>query len=65
MSPTDDKDVCMPFGKYSGKPLHLITSRYLIWLTEQDWFEKKYPDLLEDVEWEITQRDKEGSHFYD
>jgi len=67
--PLSDEDVYLPFGRFSSgaerKPVHLISSRYLAWLLDQDWFEKKYEDLYEEVTWEMDQRDKEGRHFYD
>ncbi|VBB42842.1 hypothetical protein TRIP_B220090 [uncultured Desulfatiglans sp.] len=36
----------MPFGKYAGLGMDELPSNYLLWLTDQDWFEAKYYGLF-------------------
>jgi uncharacterized protein (DUF3820 family) len=60
-----DKDVVIPFGKFKGKVLEEINSGYLRWLAEEEWFEKKYPELIEPVEDELNWRTTMNRHFYD
>jgi len=55
-----DPGTRIPFGKYSGWAIDEIPKSYLRWLAGQDWFEEKYPDLLEAVEAEIEWRDGWG-----
>lgn len=41
------ENLIIPFGKYKGKPLSVLTNdqQYLDWLTSQDWFKSRYPQL--------------------
>lgn len=55
-----DPEARLPFGKYSGWNLGEVPNSYLHWLCEQDWFEDKYPSLLEKVEAELKWRDYFG-----
>jgi uncharacterized protein (DUF3820 family) len=41
--------LAMPFGAYKDDNLCDIPKRYLQWLLDQDWFDKKYPELCEAV----------------
>lgn len=44
MVPSDDYE--MTFGKHQGERLGDIPDGYFRWLSEQDWLEDKYPELL-------------------
>ena len=35
----------MPFGKHKGEKLEDIPAQYFLWLHEQDWFARKYPEV--------------------
>ena len=48
----------MPFGKYKGQGIEDLPDSYLIWLAEQTFFERGYPDGLKAVETELKFRDK-------
>lgn len=43
----------IPFGKYEGESINRVVAKdpeYLEWLIEQEWFQDKYPELLEEIE---------------
>ena len=45
-------DKIIPIGKHKGKSIEeirLIEPQYLDWLAAQDWFNKKYSDLIEAI----------------
>jgi len=54
----------LPFGNHKGQDIESIPSDYLKWLLESDWFDKKYPELVEEVEDELKYRDDWDKHFY-
>jgi len=58
-----EADTIMPFGKHRGEPIHSIERSYLEFLLEQDWFEKKFPELCKDVEAHLTRRDRSGDTY--
>jgi uncharacterized protein (DUF3820 family) len=60
---TVNPEAVIRFGIHRGKTLNEIPSDYLEWLIRQDWFEDKYPDLLESTEGELDWRDQFGRHF--
>lgn len=49
------------FGKYRGQPLSVLIKdkQYLQWCQQQDWFQKKYPDLCSI---EVEQSDEQTIH---
>ncbi len=59
----------MPFGKYGPGADHrvigTVPSSYLRWCLESDWFEEKYPHLVEPFEEELAWRDEWDEHFED
>ena len=59
----DDQHV--PFGKYRGHAIGNVPSSYLRWCLEQDWFERKYEELIEPFEQELAWRDQFDVHFED
>ena len=59
------EEVVLSFGKFSGKSIEEIPSKYLFWLLEQDWFETKYSYLVEPVEFELDWRTRMDRHFED
>jgi len=54
----------LPFGNYKGKDIEDIPTDYLKWLLETDWFDKKYPELVDEIETELKYRDDWDKHFY-
>jgi len=55
----------MPFGKYRNVSLSLIPSGYFEWILKQDWFIMKYDELAYEIEQEMKERTKWGTHFWD
>jgi len=51
------------FGKYKGKDIEAIPSSYLKFLLESDWFDKKYPDLVKEMDKELKYRNDWNKHF--
>jgi uncharacterized protein (DUF3820 family) len=51
------------FGKYNGQDLEDIPTTYLVWLSEQEWIEEKYPELMIETENEIEYRNKFDKNF--
>ena len=56
--PTND-DTLMPFGKHKGKRLGDIPADYLIWLYDQEWFQK-FEDIFEYVAKNYQHLEKEA-----
>lgn len=50
----------LPFGKFKGKDIEDLPRSYLEWLTEQEWFWKKYPEGCKAVAAEMRYRDRCG-----
>lgn len=50
----------LPMGKFRGQAIAEVPDSYLQWLSEQDWFEKKYPDLQERINEELEYREMTG-----
>jgi len=55
----------IPFGKYKGQDVASVPSNYLDWVRDQEWFERKYPDLFDEVNTEYQIRERSYAHFYD
>lgn len=36
----------IPFGQHKGKRLKDIPAAYLLWLLDEEWCRKQYPDLI-------------------
>lgn len=53
-----DTDAPIPFGYNKGKSISELETSYLIWLSEQEWFQNKYENLLILVEAELSWREK-------
>lgn len=51
-------DIMMPFGKLRGTPVGHTPDSYLKWCLEQDWFEKKYEDLIDIFQEELNWREQ-------
>ena len=43
----EDTDI-MPFGEHKGKKMANVPAKYLIWLYEQSWLDKRYKDYIKD-----------------
>ena len=54
-----DVDSPMPFGKYRGKDISALPSRYLRWIEEN--VENK-PELVDVVQQELEYRDRHDEH---
>jgi uncharacterized protein (DUF3820 family) len=55
----------VPFGKHKGKNLSTLDDGYLNWCTEQGWILEKHPEFLEQVEFELLQRDARNQEMED
>ena len=53
-------DITMTFGKFRGTCVGHVPDWYLKWCLEQDWFERKYEDLIE-----IFQEELDWREFFD
>ncbi len=59
----------MPFGKYSKgtdiRELHKCPSDYIAWLLgeDQEWFKEKFPELAEEAEGIMAEREASGTHW--
>lgn len=45
-------------GVHKDKDIEDVPNQYLEYILEQDWFEKKYPDLMKAAEKELEYRNK-------
>ena len=52
----------IPFGMFRDKDIEEVPSKYLIWLTNQDWFNDKFVQLSNGVVEELDWRDKMDRH---
>ncbi len=52
----------IPFGKFRNKDIEEVPSQYLLWLTDQDWFNDKHVQLSNKVVEELDWRDKMDRH---
>lgn len=50
----------LPFGKFKGQAIEDVSSPYLQWLIEQDFFCEKHPDGLRAVNLELGFRKQFG-----
>jgi len=55
-----DGESVITFGRFKGHRIGEVPDSYLIWLSESDWFEKKFPDLQERVNEELAFREDQG-----
>jgi len=53
----------IPFGKFKDKEIEEAPSKYLLWLTDQDWFNDKFVQLPNEVVKELEWRDKWDRHI--
>ncbi len=53
----------LPFGKYRGCTIGEVPDSYLNYLSETDWFEKKYPKLQEAINAEMEYRYATGGEL--
>lgn len=53
----------IPFGIFRNKGIEEVPSSYLVWLTDRDWFNDKFPDLSNEVVKELEWRDKFDRHI--
>ena len=51
------------FGKFKGQDIESIPSDYLRWVVCENWFEDKYPHLVEEIDLELKYRDNWSKHF--
>jgi uncharacterized protein (DUF3820 family) len=51
----------LPFGRYTGCSISEVPDSYLNYLSETDWFEKKYPKLQEAINAEMEYRYATGT----
>jgi uncharacterized protein (DUF3820 family) len=53
----------LPFGKFKDMSIEEVPSRYLVWLTDQDWFNDQYLQLSNEIVKELEWRDKWDRHI--
>ncbi len=57
----------MPFGKYSKgtdiRELDKCPSDYITWLQAQEWWEEKWPELAEEANEIMAERNSSGTHW--
>ena len=53
----------IPFGIFKNKDIEEVPSEYLLWLTNQDWFNDKHVELSNEVMLELEWRDKWDRHI--
>lgn len=58
-------DTCLTFGKFRGRSVSNTPSSYLKWCLEQDWFDRKYEELVPFFEEELNWRTTWNQHFED
>lgn len=56
----EDSLFVFPFGKYKNQPIEEADTGYLTWISEQDWFEEKFPEGVEAINTELQFREKWG-----
>lgn len=54
----------IPFGQHQGKDVEDINSSYLGWMQDQENFYENYPDLMEEIDTEMSWRTDHSEHFY-
>lgn len=57
------REMIIPFGKFKDKEIEEAPSKYLLWLTDQDWFNDKFVQLSNEVVKELEWRDKWDRHI--
>ena len=60
MNQIKQQDEPMPFGKFKGKLICDLPNSYLIWLLDQEWMAKDYPNLYTQLKIENTYRNRFG-----
>ncbi len=53
----------IPFGAFRDKDIEEVPSKYLTWLTNQDWFNDKHVQLSNEMVAELDWRDKMDRHI--
>ena len=53
----------IPFGKHKDENISDVPVKYLEWLQNQDWMEDKFPELLQEIEYELLGRDTEDDEL--
>lgn len=52
----------IPFGKHEGKTLKSLETRYVLWLSSQQFMAEKYPAILNELIDLIILRLRSGTH---
>ena len=63
MAHAHDPEMIMPLGKHKNKMIGEIPDNYLIWITDEDWFNQKYPNLSNHILLEIAWRNEMNDHI--
>jgi uncharacterized protein (DUF3820 family) len=53
----------LSFGNFKDRDIEDTPSWYLRWLLTTDWFDEKYPELVEEIYDELKYRDTWNKHF--
>jgi uncharacterized protein (DUF3820 family) len=59
----EGEKVRIPFGKFTNLDIEDVPSSYLVWLTNQDWFNDKHVELSNKIVKELEYRDKWDRHI--
>jgi len=53
----------LPFGKYINKDIEDVPDSYLIWITGEDWFKKKFAKQRIIINKELKYREQFDKHI--
>lgn len=50
MKSGEHKDIAMPFGKHKGALVCDLEDSYILWLKDQDWLYRDWPELAKQID---------------
>jgi uncharacterized protein (DUF3820 family) len=53
----------IPFGKHKDEKISDVPVKYLEWLQQQDWMDDKFPELLQEIEFELLGLEAENDEL--
>jgi len=62
----EDVPLRLSFGKHKGELLTDVPAGYLLWLFDQHWVKKSYPDIYDYIETNYSEiQDQDETQYYD